>query len=50
MPQSPAPSSTKTIKELVLKADPEWPFESKRPVVYQFSGDREFRQKANPYS
>lgn len=42
-------SSTRSWAQQVRQADPDFQQESTRPVVYEFSNDRKFRQKADPY-
>lgn len=42
-------SSTRSWRQMVLDADPDFQRESLRPVVYEFSSGRKFRQRANPY-
>jgi hypothetical protein len=41
--------STRSWRQLVLQADPDFLKESLRPVAYRFSSGREFRQPADPY-
>lgn len=43
-------SSTRSWAQEVRAADPDFQVESTRPVVYEMSNGRKFRQKADPYS
>lgn len=48
---SSAPNtSVRNWAQLVRQADVNFDRESLRPVVYEFSNGRKFRQKTNPYA
>lgn len=42
-------TTTRSWRQLVLDADPDFLRESLRPVVYEFAGGRKFTQPADPY-
>ena len=42
-------SSTRSWRQIVLQADPDFLRDSLRPVVYEFSNGRQFRQRLYPY-
>jgi hypothetical protein len=42
-------TSVRSWAQLVRQADPKYTQESLRPVAYEFSNGRKFRQKTDPY-
>ncbi len=42
-------STTRSWRQKVLEADPNFLRKSLRPVVYEFSNGRKFQQPADPY-
>lgn len=44
------PTTTRSWRQKVMDADPNWLKESLRPIVYEFSNGRKFEQKPDPYS
>ncbi len=50
-PQGPQPASTtRSWRQRVIEADPDYVRKSLRPVVYEFGDGRKFTQKPDPYS
>lgn len=47
---SPPSTTTRSWRQMVQDADPDYQQESRRPIVYEFSNARKFRQKPDPYS
>ena len=43
-------SRTLSWQQIVQEADPDWAYQSQRPVVYRFSNGRTFRRPADIYS
>lgn len=42
-------ATVRSWRQMVLDADPDFHLESIRPIVYEFSNGRKFRQPADPY-
>ncbi len=48
----PKPPPTRILSwlQMVVEADPNYEYELRRPVIYEFSNGRKFRAPANPYA
>ena len=46
----PPNTSVRSWAQIVRDADKDFDLESRRPVVYEFSNGRKFRQKPDPYA